>query len=139
MNTRQLPIGYWIKQVDELLTAKIDQIHSSFSLTRADWQILNTLSEQGTSHENELISLMKPFLSAKAVNEALSKLKEQQLIVEEHQNLKLSDVGKKQHKACIERQKEFRVQAMVGISEESYQITVVTLQKIGENIRDIST
>jgi DNA-binding MarR family transcriptional regulator len=134
MNPKQLPIGYWIKQVDELLTKNINEIQSSFSLTRTDWQILNTLSEQGSIHQNELTVLMKPFLSLTSVEDALSQLKNKQLIIEEDQNLKLTDKGKEHHTACLERQKKFRQDTMAGISEENYQTTIATLQKIVANI-----
>jgi len=39
----KLPIGYYLKKTDNLLTEGINNIHKEFNLTRTDWQILNSI------------------------------------------------------------------------------------------------
>jgi hypothetical protein len=43
-----LPIGYWLKQVDNLLNEQINRVHAASGITRSDCQVLNILSETGT-------------------------------------------------------------------------------------------
>ncbi len=45
MKSKDLPIGYWMKQADNLLTLGIDKIQAAFGFSRTDWQILNALKE----------------------------------------------------------------------------------------------
>lgn len=133
MQSQKLPIGYWIKQVDNILTKGIDDIQSSFGMTRTDWQVLNTVSESETIKKNELVKIMSPFLGTPLIDDMLTNLKERHLIDENNQKLILTDKGKKQHSLCLEKQKLFRQNTMIGISEQDYQVTVLTLQKIIEN------
>ena len=37
----QLPIGYWLKRVDALLTTAIDQAQAEHGVSRTQWQVLN--------------------------------------------------------------------------------------------------
>ena len=46
MQAKKLPIGYFIKQADYLLTKGINEIQSSLGLTRTDWQILNSFNRR---------------------------------------------------------------------------------------------
>ena len=133
MQAKKLPIGYWIKQVDNILTKGIDDIQSSFGMTRTNWQILNIVSESETIDKIELTKIMSPFLGTDLIDGILTKLKERHLIDENDQKLILTDKGKKQHSLCLEKQKLFRKNTMTGISEQDYQVTVLTLQKIIEN------
>ena len=47
MTEKNLPIGYWLKQVDKLITEQIDQAQAVHGVYRTEWQILNLLRENG--------------------------------------------------------------------------------------------
>jgi hypothetical protein len=49
MNDKKLPIGYYVKLVDQLFTERINAVQAEFDLTRVTWQILNFISEQVTA------------------------------------------------------------------------------------------
>ena len=132
--TKKLPIGYWIKQADQLLTKGIDDIQSSFGMTRTEWQILNSISEGGGIERLELTRLMLPFADTKSVENVLTKFKTGHLINDDDQKLILTDKGRELHLKCFEKQKIFRQSVMVNISEQDYQTTVLTLEKIVKNI-----
>ena len=87
MQGEKLPIGYWIKQVDNILTKGIDDIQTSFGMTRTDWQILNTLSQSETIDKIELTKIMSPFLGTDLIDDILTKLKERHLMYENDQKL----------------------------------------------------
>ena len=134
MQSNKMPIGYWIKQADELLTRGIDDIHSSFRITRTGWQILNSISEKEFIMKVDLTNLMKPFADANNIKDILTKFKAEHLVNEEEQKLTLTDKGIELHKTCFEQQKIFRQKVMSGISEQDYQIAILTLQKIVANL-----
>lgn len=134
MQGKQLPIGYWIKQADLLLTKVTDEIQSSFGMTRTEWQILNSISEKDGIEKMNLINLMLPFADTKSVENILTKFKTRHLINEDNSKLNLTDKGTKLYSECFEKQKTLRQSVMVDISEQDYQTTVLTLVKIVENI-----
>lgn len=135
MQQNKLPIGYWIKQADELLTTKIDEIHASFGLTRTAWQILNTIGDRELIERSELADFMSVFVHAKPLDDIIETLQTSGLVKEHEHKLSLTEKGKDQYSACFEKQKIFRQRAMSGISEEEYKVTVLTLQAIVENIK----
>jgi hypothetical protein len=134
MQTKKLPIGYFIKQADDLLTKGINEIQSESRLTRTDWQILNSIAEKEQLNKAELITLMKPFADENSVNIILTKFKTGLLLSENGTKLSLTEKGIELHKTCFVKQKLFRVTAMLDITEQQYQQTISTLQKIIENL-----
>lgn len=135
MNPEKLPIGYWLKQADQLLTRGIDEIHSSFGLTRSHWQRLHSLAEYSSVGKAEILNLTKPFLNQEETTIRINDLKKDQFVNEENSNLYLTKKGLYQHNLCLEKQKSFREKAMQGITQENYLTTISTLQKIIENIK----
>ena len=134
MQTKKLPIGYWIKQADQLLTKGIDDIQSSFGTTRTEWQILNSISEKGFIEKSHLTALMSPFADTTSVENILAKFKIGHLINEKENKINLTEKGTELHSSCFEKQKIFRQSIMTDISEQDYQTTILTLQKVVENI-----
>lgn len=136
MEERKLPIGFWVKKADSFLTENIDEIQSSYGLNRTSWQILNTLSEQGEITQEKLESVMSTFANQDKVKSVLEKFEKEGLAVIENEKIKCSEKGLKLHKVCFEKQKIFRDQAMTGISQEEYNTTISTLEKIVNNINN---
>lgn len=135
MQPQKLPIGYWIKQADNLLTAGIDAIHSNAGITRTGWQVLNSIHENGSLQKAALFSLLSPFANEQSLEQILMKLADDNLIEVKDDILFLTGGGKKLHQQCFEQQKAFRQKAISGITEQDYQVTVLTLQRIVENLK----
>ncbi|MCG6191185.1 MarR family winged helix-turn-helix transcriptional regulator [Maribellus maritimus] len=135
METDKLPIGYYLKKTDNLLTENINKIHSNFGITRTDWQIMHTIYAKPGKRETELIALMKEFSSEDSLRNRIQKLKSEDLI-ENQNSLYLSEKGKNLYHKCLTRQTEFRKQAMKGISEKEYLELINTLEKIIVNINN---
>lgn len=131
-----MPLGFWIKQLDQLLTEGIDKIQAQFGLTRIDWQILNFLSEQSETEKESLLAAMKPFINSKTANEVLNLFNHKGFVNINDNLVNLTDKGKRQHADCFEKQKEFRKMSMKNISREDYQKTIQTLQKMIDNLKD---
>ena len=136
MQTHKLPIGYWIKEADNLLTAGTDAIHSNTGITRTGWQVLNSIHESGSLPRAALFSLLSPFANPATLEQILVKLTGDNLIEVRDDILFLTPEGNQMHQQCFDQQKVFRQKAMQGISEKDYQLTVLTLQRIAENLKD---
>lgn len=138
MQNQKLPIGYWIKKADQALNTGIDSVQSSFGINRTGWQILNSLSEKREVNKTELLSLLSPFSSESMTEQILAEFQVRHLINVDQDKIGLTGVGRELHIACAEKQNGFRQLVMQGITEEDYQTTVQTLQKMVENISGVS-
>ena len=134
MQQKQLPIGYYLKLADNFLTKGIDDIQSQHGLNRVEWQVLNSIYERPESPKTEIIELMKPLANNQLVENIFAKLIDKNQVEVKNNTLILTAEGKKIHKSCFETQQEFRKKAVTNISETDYQTTILTLQKMIENI-----
>lgn len=138
MKNKNSPIGYWIKQADELLTKGINEIQASLELTRTEWQVLNSIHENILLSKTDLTNVMKPFADDNMIESILARFHTDDIIKTQHGKVfTLTENGQKLHKLCFEQQQLFRQKAMIGISQQDYQTTVSTLQKMAENINRI--
>lgn len=138
MNEQQrkpLPIGYWLKRADELLTARIDEAQQANGLTRLDWQILNVVRDGPAVTGNEITETLKPFADAATVNVAVSNLADRNLISGSAEaGLTLTPHGVELYERALLAQKAVRQKATIGISETEYATTVDVLQRLVENL-----
>lgn len=135
MDDHKMPIGYWVKQLDQLLSEGIDKIQSQFGLSRSDWQIIHSLSAQVEINKQGLLTTMRPFMDSSTAEKILEQLHSKGLLAITQNILKLTRKGEEQHAACLEKQKEFRQSLMKDISREDYLKTVQTLQKMVDNLK----
>jgi DNA-binding MarR family transcriptional regulator len=132
-----LPIGYWLKRADEVLTAGINEAQRVNGLTRTEWQILNVLHESGPAREEQIATALQPFAGAASLGRTLSGLRERGLVAGSGtpgEPYELTAEGRRTHEAALALQKEVRQRAVRGISEEEYATTVRVLQQIVENL-----
>lgn len=132
-----LPIGYWLKKADELLTARINEAQQANGLTRTEWQVLNTLLETEAASRSEIVEILSPFGDAETIGAPVDSLMERGLIEpdgSETGRLRLTTLGRQLHARALEVQKGIRLQAVQGISETDYATTVRVLQQIVENL-----
>ena len=141
MTRPKLPIGYWLKQADNLLTEQINRAQAANGVSRFDWQVLNLLYESGGAGKERLFEHMQTFVAAADFEAIIAHLKEQRW-VEQSQNssaaLQLTETGQQQHKAILTQQKAIRERAMQGISTEEYGIAISVLQRIVNNLSENS-
>lgn len=135
---QNLPIGYWIKKADELLTININQVHQDANLTRVGWQLLHTINEYETINATGLITMIHPFADEREARKILADLKDKNFIRfdDDTNSFSLTHTGKQLYKDCLEKQQAIRQKAMAGIGEEAYIITLQTLQKISNNLEN---
>jgi aminoglycoside 6'-N-acetyltransferase len=131
----RLPIGYWIKKADELLTSRIDEAQRQNGLTRLAWQILNMVRDAAAPARNEVAATLRPFARAAVVDETLNALAERGLVRRLPAGLlELTPEGAALHERALESQQTVRSRAVEGIEGADYATTVRVLQRLVRNL-----
>lgn len=133
IENKKLPIGYWLKRADQLLTSGINQVQYSFDLTRTSWQVLNSIASNPGMDEESLMEIMRPFAGEKSVSTILSEFFDKN-IISIAEGLILSEKGTRLYSDCLKAQKAFRKKAMAGITEKEYEISIRTLNQVVNNL-----
>lgn len=136
-----LPIGYWLKKADEMLTVRINEAQKANGLSRTDWQVLNVLHEAVTATREQLAEPLRPFADTGSLDEVIERLVRRGLIEggDSAAGYRLTGQGRRVHQAALDLQKEVRQQAVRGVSEADYLTTVRVLQRLVENLSGSDT
>ena len=133
---KNLPIGYWLKQADKIISEKINQAQAVHGVSRTEWQILNLLKENGRVTRETVCETMQPFADIAQCQEIINHLVTRGWVNEAHgsEDLQLSEVGQHQQERILATQREVRQQAMQGISEDEYATVLRVLRQMVENL-----
>jgi DNA-binding MarR family transcriptional regulator len=134
MDKKKLPIGYYIKMADTLLTDGINNVHQESGLTRTDWQVLNCIEERDITDRKTICEILSKFSSAATIDNTVSALIERGLIKDDKM-LRFTEKGKVVFEASFKKQALFRQKFMRNISEEEYLQLIATLEKIVDNLK----
>jgi DNA-binding MarR family transcriptional regulator len=136
----QLPIGYWLKQADNLLTEQIDHAQAVHGVSRAEWQVLNLLMEHGHANHEAIFATMRTFVDEATLDAIFASLlargwvELQEAATPRTDIFQLTAEGQRQHAVIFATQKEVRQRAMQGISAEEYATVVRVLQQMVSNL-----
>lgn len=136
----ELPIGYWLKQADNVLTEHINKAQAAHGVSRSDWQVLNILHETGSASRERIFESMRTFVDAPRLDEIIAHLMgrgwvEQSGAADQGTvEFQLTEEGQRQHGVILATQKEVRRRAMQGISQEDYMVVIRVLQRIVSNL-----
>ncbi len=130
----KLPIGYYLKKTDNLLTEGINTIHKELDITRTEWQILNLINEKGETGRQEIADLLSEFAGREKLDDAINTLLNRGIIQEE-KYLSFTEKGEELYRLCFDKQTTFRKKAMENITEKEYLLTIETLEKIIDNLK----
>jgi DNA-binding MarR family transcriptional regulator len=135
-----LPIGYWLKQADNLITEQVNKVQADNGISRFDWQVLNTLHEVGPVSKDRIFEVMSTFVDAAGLDAILVHLAERGWAesIESGQagivTYQLTHEGERRHSVILAAQKEARQRTVQGISEEEYATVIRVLQQIVSNL-----
>jgi DNA-binding MarR family transcriptional regulator len=137
--TANLPIGFWLKKVDQLLTDQINQIQARNGLTRLEWQTLNTLHEKEGVGQEVLHTILAPFTDRATLSKILGRFSELDWLDMTNDDAgttiyRLKSEGKQQHQKVFKAQQEIRELAMKEINAEAYATVIRTLQQMVTNL-----
>lgn len=132
---KPLPIGYYLKRADELLTQQINRAQNENQLNRLDWQLMNIVCKNKQATRSEIQQTLKSFADTATIEQALQQLITRELVrAKDLQCFTLTDSGEKIYHQALIRQQAVRQQTMAGISENDYAVTLSVLQKLVENL-----
>jgi hypothetical protein len=133
---QQLPIGYWLKRVDELLTERSNGALAGRGFTRLRWQLLNSVAEAGTLGREQLHSTLAPFAAADELDTLAAGLVEAGLVAagEAGDTLSLTEAGQAEREQLLQLQQTVRARAFNGVSAEEYAALVDVLQRVARNL-----
>ena len=134
-----LPIGYWLKKVDGLLTEQIDALQAKNGVSRLEWQTLNALFEAGEASSEDLLSVLETFTDEDTLKTILQRFTDDLGWVasesaEKTRRYRLTDEGLLRHSAILTAQQKARQLAMQHVSEEDYATVLRVLQQISTNL-----
>ena len=131
----QLPIGYWLKRADELLTARIDEAQRANGLTRLEWQALNVIRGRPRVRGADIVSALEPFADAGTVGEVLRGMELRGSIAGSLETgFELAPAGVELYEQALSMQASVRQRATEGISEAEYAGAVDVLRRLVENL-----
>jgi len=140
----ELPIGYWLKQADNLLTEQINKVQAANGVSRSDWQVINILSEMGSASQSRVFESMRTFVDAPDLDEIMAHLTGNGWVEQSEESkqrvaeFRLTEEGQRRHIVILATQKEVRQRAMQGISQEEYMMVIRVLQRIISNLEENS-
>ncbi|WP_410619462.1 MarR family winged helix-turn-helix transcriptional regulator [Amycolatopsis sp. cmx-8-4] len=121
------PLGWWLRHVHELLETSMAQALDAESLTRRQWQVLNTIA-LGARTQAEIDVVMAPFGSTSA---QVADLRERGWVAETGE---LTGEGREVHARVEARVKAFRTAVTDGVSDDDYRTTIRTLERCAANL-----
>jgi polyhydroxyalkanoate synthesis regulator phasin len=132
-----LPIGYWLKHADEVITKHINQVQAANGVSRFQWQLLNSIHEVGTVSKAQLFGIMQTFVSHADFEKMIDEMIDKGWLSQDEKNeglLQLTEEGNSKHQVILESQKEVRQRTVQSVSEEEYTTVISVLQRIVENL-----
>lgn len=132
-----LPIGHWLRKVDQLLTQHIDHAQERSGLTRTGWQILNAISESERVPIRQLDETMAPFCDRAEVERVLAGLVDRGLVDRvpgPDPQARLTEEGTEVYERALARQRKVRRRAVSGVSEAEYSTAIRVLERMAENL-----
>jgi len=132
---RELPIGYWVKRVDELLTAQLGEALARHRLDRFRWQLLNSIADAGAAGLDALRERLLTFVDDATLDAMVADLADRGWLVTDADGLlSLTTSGATVHVAALREVTEARRRATEGVQPADYATTVSTLQRIAANL-----
>jgi hypothetical protein len=134
------PIGFWLKELDQLIEGTLDRALADEGVTRRDWQLLNAL-EPTPAPRAQVIETLRPFWGVDAdepdaVLEGL--ITRGWALRDPADRVSLSPEGDAARAVLLERVKALRAAIADGITPEQYNTTVETLGRMAENLRALN-
>lgn len=131
-------LSYWITLVDSLLTGRINESLAEHGLTRAQWQLMNSLTERPQTAQ-ELGGSLAPEAASSGdgpgtLEEHLDELVESGWLVTEGELYTLTSTGRVSGERVAAVVEELRAEITEGMSEEDYRVVVDSLRTIAGNL-----
>ncbi|NUL44666.1 winged helix-turn-helix transcriptional regulator [Cellulosimicrobium funkei] len=137
-NPTEQMLSYWINLVDTLLTTRVNESLAEHGLTRAQWQLMNTLTARPQTTE-ELSQSLAPAAATteegpRTVEEHLDELVESGWLVSEGGMYTLTSTGRTSGERVAAVVEELRAEITEGLDEGQYEMAVEALKTMARNL-----
>lgn len=134
-------LTFWLRLVDQLITAQIRDTLEEHGLTRTQWLMMNSL-DQGPKSSQELASEMQQETSAEAADPAVPQSAEEHLeelvesgwLVHEGGLYTLTSTGRASGERVAEVVQRLRAQASEGMDEGEFEAVLGSLERMARNL-----
>ncbi|MFF2447796.1 MarR family winged helix-turn-helix transcriptional regulator [Neobacillus sp. NPDC058068] len=139
MSKGEKPIGYWLKEADKSISAKVNKNLEQYNLTRLHWQVLNTVYEKDEITKEAIFDLLRNFVDESYLSEILNNftLKNWMNQLKNSESgttlIQMTEEGKVAFTEILSTQQKTRMQLFQGITNEEYEITVKVLKQLIDN------
>ena len=131
-----MPIGYWLKLVDQLIDKQFSAALDEHGVTRRQWQLLNVLS-QGDATMEQLDAAVAPFLNPDADEtsaEHLAELVDSSWVAKNGARYFLTEQGSAAFARLAEVVARNRDTVSEGVADGDYQTTLAVLERMARNL-----
>jgi len=129
------PIGWYLKEADQLITAFFDDAFDKHCITRYHWMVLRTIANKSYINIEAHYEQVKYFLSLSRLNGIVDNLATRGWIQgNENKNYKFTEAGERLYNAVNKTYEKQLVMMMQGVSEEDYNHVIDTLDRIINNL-----
>ena len=129
------PIGFWLKLVDRLLDERFAAVLEEHGVSRGQWRLLNVVSGGGATAD-DVERAVAPFQTddGMSVADQLTELIESDWVALAGAEYRLTERGAAAHSRLAEVVAELRTGSADGVSEEDYERTLRTLERMARNL-----
>ena len=131
-----MPIGYWLKLVDQLIDKQFSAALDEHGVTRRQWQLLNVLS-QGDATMEQLDAAVAPFLNPDADEtsaEHLAELVDSSWVAKNGARYFLTEQGSAAFARLAEVVARNRDTVSEGVADGDYRTTLAVLERMARNL-----
>jgi hypothetical protein len=131
-----VPLGFWLRRVDQLFESSMDSVLADQNLSRRLWQMLNTVARHEPAPLIQCRQAMTLFLAdpSRECPPLLDELVARSWVEPQGGNYRLTATGRTTLKALEEKVAAHRAVMLAGVTDGDYRTTVQTLARITENL-----
>ncbi|MGI8449893.1 MAG: MarR family winged helix-turn-helix transcriptional regulator [Streptosporangiaceae bacterium] len=131
-----LPLGFWLRRVDELFESSMGTLLAGEGLSRRLWQVLNTVARHEPATVTECNEAMALFLTGTTPDSQplLDELAGRAWLEASGGRYRLSAAGRSVLNTLEGKVAAHRAVMFDGISDADYRLTVETLARITANL-----
>ncbi|SEW41805.1 hypothetical protein [Chitinophaga arvensicola] len=130
----KLPIGWYLKEADSLITHFTNNAFETYQINRFHWQVLKNIDTHGKISKELYYHQVNRFLSEKELDELLESLIVRNWIQFSANHYSFTDTGKQEYIAIEALQLKNKEKVMEGISTEEYLAAINFLEKMIRNM-----
>ncbi|MEI3796841.1 hypothetical protein SAMN05660461_0756 [Chitinophaga ginsengisegetis] len=131
---QKLPIGWYLKEADSLITHYTNIAFESFGINRFHWQVLKNIDKHGKISKELFYHQVNRFLTETELEEVLATLLNRNWIQHTDDLYSFTDTGKQEYAAIEALQMQNREKVMEGITTEEYLTAINFLEKMIKNL-----